>query len=322
MKQLFISCDWGTSSFRIRLVNAATHSVLAEMNSDDGILKTHTAWAQQRAAAESRLGFYRNILSAGISSLQSQVADQLALLPIIVSGMASANIGMKELPYKELPVFVDGTNLLIETIPADQSFVHDILLVSGVRTKNDVMRGEETQLAGALKDSRTEQLVIFPGTHSKHIHIADGLIQNITTYMTGEFLELLSRKSILAGSVEPHTGLTEPANKEAFRQGVEAGRDHSLLHSSFMVRTNALFGSLSKTANYDYLCGLLIGTELKEQASIHLPLTIVADTYKQTAYALAAEILGLEQTGLVNIDEAVRDGHIAIYKSLFSSKKV
>jgi 2-dehydro-3-deoxygalactonokinase len=315
MKQLFLSSDWGTSSFRLRLVNAGAAAVLAELSTDDGVLKTHTEWKQQGSHDETRLGFYRAVLSAGIAKLQSHTGETLDSLPIIVSGMASANIGIKELPYKELPVLVDGTNLLTDRMAADKNFEHDILLVSGVCTTNDVMRGEEIQLAGALQDSHTEQVVIFPGTHSKHVHIAGGQIQKISTYMTGEFFELLSQKSILAGSVEQDRGVAAGSSNEAFCKGVEAGRDHSLLHSGFMVRINQLFGLLSKAENYYYLSGLLIGTEMKELAGNHLPVTIVADRDLRTWYALAAEVLGIQQPALVEANHAIVTGHTAIYKT-------
>jgi 2-dehydro-3-deoxygalactonokinase len=314
MKQLFLGCDWGTSSFRLRLVDAATLYVLAEMATDDGILKTYTTWKQQGWPGDTRLDFYRAVLSAGIGTLQLQVDDELNFLPIIISGMASANIGMKELPYKELPVFTDGTNLFTDTIPATENFTHDIVLVSGVRTENDVIRGEEIQLAGALQHSHTEQLVIFPGTHSKHILVANAQIQTITTYMTGEFFELLSQKSILAGSVEPDAGAADGQGKEAFRKGVEAGRDHSLLHSSFRVRTNQLFGHLSKTENYSWLSGLLIGTEMKELVGRDVPVMIVAGSDMQTRYTLAAEMLGLQQPAFADLNQAILQGHTAIYK--------
>src|SRR5450432_1404958 len=121
--------------------------------------------------------------------------------------MASSTLGMVELPYKELPFLADGSDLRVETIYANGLFHHDVLLISGARTGDDVMRGEETQLVGCALGAgyatqAGEQVFIFPGTHSKHVVVREGRVIAFKTYMTGEFFELLSKKSILAGDVE------------------------------------------------------------------------------------------------------------------------
>jgi hypothetical protein len=65
------------------------------------------------------------------------------------TGMVSSSMGMRELPYRELPLAIDGSALSVERVAARDDFPHALVLVSGVRSHDDVMRGEETQLIGA-----------------------------------------------------------------------------------------------------------------------------------------------------------------------------
>jgi 2-dehydro-3-deoxygalactonokinase len=179
--------------------------------------------------------------------------------------MASSSIGMAELPYHHVPFAIDGSDAKNHFIKADKDFDHDTLLISGVKTNNDVMRGEETQLIGCITSEMNnddEKVFIFPGTHSKHILVKDKKVVDFKTYMTGEFFELLSQKSILRASVKKNNDSS--GELKSFTRGVKNSIGANLLHASFMVRTNDLFHVLKKEENYHYLSGLLIGTELQD----------------------------------------------------------
>src|ERR1700733_4756679 len=252
-----ISCDWGTSSFRLRLINSSDLSILAARSSAQGIVATHALWNAQPAGGQNRLSFYQAILRDAIKSIERELGLSLGGVPLVISGMASSTLGMLELPYKELPFSTDGSDLLTETLSANDLFNHDTILISGARTADDVMRGEETQLVGCElglggTDSGTvgfeqpgsggEEVFIFPGTHSKHVMVREARAVTFKTYMTGEFFELLSKKSILAGDVELEeaAGRREGSgNRTArFEEGVREGAGGNLLHGSFLVRTN------------------------------------------------------------------------------------
>ncbi len=61
----FLSCDWGTSSFRLRLVEASQNAVECSLSTDMGIKKCFEAWHRQNGKRD-RQSFY-------ISYLQSQI---------------------------------------------------------------------------------------------------------------------------------------------------------------------------------------------------------------------------------------------------------
>lgn len=140
-----LCCDWGTSSFRLRWVNGQTQQVLNEVRSNDGIASTFNVW---QAGSEARIAVYQRVLSKHIALLEEQTGRSLANIPIVISGMVSSSVGMAELPYAELPFSVDGCGAMVEQMEQTESFPHDVLLISGVRSEQDVMRGEETQLIG------------------------------------------------------------------------------------------------------------------------------------------------------------------------------
>lgn len=314
----FISCDWGTTSFRMRVVNSSDLSILAARETGQGIAATHTLWAAQPLQGSDRLHFYQTVLLKAIQHIERELDMSLDEVPLVISGMASSSLGMLELPYKEFPFLTNGSDLRVETLGASAGFKHDVLLISGACTRIDVMRGEETQLAGCEagggRDSGNseqggEHIYIFPGTHSKHVLVREGRAVSLKTFMTGEFFELLSTKSILAGDVgEPGAGEWGGDRLSRFEEGVRSGVDNNLLHGSFLVRTNRLLRSMSKEDNYYYLSGLLIGAELKELAGIGVPLTIVGSGLQQEYYKAALRQLGMREVRLQDAGEAVLRG--------------
>ena len=169
--KFFFSCDWGTSTFRLRLVDAENEKVLSEIITGNGIASTYKSWKETGNNEKNKLAFYQSYLFEQIKNITSVINHSFHNTPIIISGMASSNIGMVALPYKSIPYYRNGYDLVIETIDeAEEIDQHKIVLISGVRSESDVMRGEETILAGCNVCSQAgEQLFILPGTHSKHI---------------------------------------------------------------------------------------------------------------------------------------------------------
>lgn len=157
----FISCDWGTSAFRLRLVEAATNIIITEVKTEQGIVATFKLWTTSKMVND-RFSFYRALLSRHIAMLEQQCGYTLDNVTTVISGMASSSIGMIELPYKELPFCTDGTDLLTHVIEPLEDFKHRIVIISGVKSAADVMRGEETILTGCnVEHTDREHLFIF-----------------------------------------------------------------------------------------------------------------------------------------------------------------
>lgn len=320
----FLSCDWGTSSFRLSLVNTENFSVIVSESTDKGILSTYNQWNETRKAdPATRLSYYLDVIKDQVTALENQAGQSMNGIPLLVSGMASSSIGMMPLPYHELPFATDGSEMLQEYIAQTPEFKHDILLISGVCSYDDVMRGEETQLIGLVTGETAvsgDRLYIFPGTHSKHIVVNGKQVVGFKTYMTGEFFDLLSKKSILHAGVEKEDGFQSPGSKSNFEKAVKEGAGSNLLNSCFRVRTNDLFGKLSKKENFHYLSGLLIGAELGEIAQNDtIGIYLCCGTHLKTYYETALQVLGLKEKvhsfSAEDVEKAALKGQYKIYEN-------
>lgn len=303
----FLSCDWGTSSFRLRLIRSDDLKTIAELENDEGIAKTFKSW-QENPDNPDRTAHYTGIIAGHIKQLSQLSGYSLDRIPVMLSGMASSTIGLIDLPYKKLPFQTDGSDLEIRSL--DLNKLNPLIVISGARTDDDVMRGEETKIVGCvafLKNDKQEQLTIIPGTHPKHAVIKDGQVTSFKTFMTGEFFDLLVTRSILSASVEKGGDATDPLNHNSFLKGVRAAQDSELLHASFMVRTNQVLKNISGEQNFYYLSGLLIGSELKGLKP-DVPVYLLGGSTHLTLYASACEILGITVAGSMDADAALIKG--------------
>ena len=276
----FVSCDWGTSNFRLRLVDGG---VTAEVRTDEGTAKL-AAQGGDRAAA------FRSALERGLERLNAAASD-----PVVVSGMASSSIGWKELPYATLPFSLDGRSAVWERI---EDRVH---LISGLRSATDVMRGEETETLGLVatlgRDMPFEAVIVLPGTHSKHLDVNPGGIATFRTFLTGELFDVLARQSVLRHSTDPEA----PFDREAFLEGVEEAQRRPLTSALFRVRTRQVLDRKGAPSNTSFLSGLLIGAELHSLRGTAVPVIVAAGDRLRTSYAAAGEAMGFAE-GLRCVD--------------------
>jgi 2-dehydro-3-deoxygalactonokinase len=266
--------DWGTSSLRAALLDTQG-TVLEERALARGILTV--APGEFPAVFDAACGDW---LRAGASHA-------------IISGMAGSRQGWTEAPYCACPAgFAEVAAQLAWIEPGR------IGIVPGLRCEEagvpDVMRGEETQILGALDLlDDADGLFVLPGTHSKWARVARGRIETFSTFMTGEFYALLRRQSILARTLPESDG---PLDVDAFRRGVQQSlRGSGLLHAAFGVRTLSLFDRLPPDALGSYLSGLVIGEELRAQQWPAGPRSVVLIGARELTarYAIALEALGV-----------------------------
>lgn len=311
----FLSCDWGTSAFRLRLIQTDDLKIAAEVKNDLGIFDTFKSW-QQRGNSSDRAAFYGSIIQSQIKLLSEKLNISLKGIPVILSGMASSSMGLIELPYKDLPFNIDGSDLEVKFVNNSGEF-NPLIIISGASTEDDVMRGEETKIVGCasiLSNNEQEQLLILPGTHPKHVIIKDHQVISFKTFMTGEFFELLSRKSILSGSIERDGDFNDPENRKSFVKAVKASQTTELLHNSFMVRTNQVLKHLPKQQNFYYLSGLLIGTELKALKR-QTPVYLLGGTMHLSLYRLACEVMGINIIRSLDADYSLIRGQQIIFQN-------
>ncbi|MFP4290154.1 MAG: 2-dehydro-3-deoxygalactonokinase [Cyclobacteriaceae bacterium] len=302
----FFSCDWGTSSFRLRLVH--TDDQLTVM---DELREAALGFSLLKLPKEE----YLSLLEQRVEAMRER--NQIKKdFPLILSGMASSSIGIRELPYGSLPVKAEADRLTFEKIPG---VAFPLYLVSGLRTLDDVMRGEEVQILGCLQQFAQLQensIIILPGTHSKHAKIRDQVLTSFHTYMSGELFSLLSSGGTLRHSL---TEVNDQHDDTAFLEGVEASAGH-LLNRLFSVRTRHLLDKKSVASNASFLSGLLIGSELRALLPDRkVPLVLCADMPLADLYKKAIRCIGFNDTHQISAEKATLLGHFALLKKIYSS---
>lgn len=286
------------------------------MKSDEGIKKVYNRWIAYDGPL-SRTDFYLNFLQEKIAELEKQSQNNFSRLPLLTSGMASSSIGIKELPYRPLPLALDNPKLNVETFEASSRFFHELHLVSGIRSSEDVMRGEETQLLGlsSILDI-SNGCFLLTGTHSKHVFIKDGVLIAFKTYMTGELFDLIASLSILSDSISVQDKNIPGPD---FEKGVAVSQDKNILHSLFTIRVRDLLRDTEKTDNFAYLSGLLIGHELKDIATDPpKKLILWGNAALQTYYSTALDLLGLNylQPDIESTKDITSAGHRIILNQI------
>ncbi len=237
----WIAADWGTSNLRVWAMGA--EGPLAEAVSEDGMGKL------------DRAGFEPALLR-----LIDPWLGPGRVTPVIACGMVGARQGWQEAPYRSTPCAPVASGELSAVAVTDPRLTFQI--VPGLKQDKpaDVMRGEETQIAGALLlMPQFDGVLCLPGTHAKWARISAGEVVGFQSCMTGELFALLSGQSVLR-----HGMAGDGWDEAAFDGGVAEGVAHAdrLSARLFSLRAEGLIAGLSPDAARSRLSGLLIGAEL------------------------------------------------------------
>ncbi len=236
----WIAADWGTSNLRAWAMSAEG-AVLAEAAGDAG-------------AGNLKPDDFEPALLALIDPWLGDGPT-----PVIACGMVGSRQGWIEAGYLAVPTAPRGDRLATAPARDPRLRVH---ILAGVSQTNpaDVMRGEETQIAGLLVARPAfDGVVCLPGTHSKWVHVTEGEIFHFASYMTGELFALLAERSILRHSVAP-SGEDEATFLSALDDAYS--RPERIVARLFTLRAEGLLAAADPVAARARLSGYLIGLEL------------------------------------------------------------
>ncbi|MBP1844838.1 2-dehydro-3-deoxygalactonokinase [Rhizobium petrolearium] len=271
---MYIAIEWTSAAFRALLLNDKT--VLGEKKSARGTTRVTNDTFE--------------------AALREELGDWLEKTEMILfSGMITSRNGWIESPFAPVPA---GPADL-----ADQAVTHHVeglpplVFLPGIAQTTplpDVMRGEEMSLFGLTE---TEGLFVLPGPHAKWVTMEGGHISAITTYMSGEILDLLKKDSLVSRLI-PATYEERP---DAFRRGVLTACEQGVLPGRilariFSARSLVLFDELGPEEIADYLAGLMIGAEIAEALGEGKSgkISIVGHTPLAGRYKTALELFGAE----------------------------
>ncbi len=243
----WIAADWGTSRLRVWAMSESG-AILAMRETAEGM------------GGLASSDFEDRLLKAADGWLAS---GKVTL--VVVCGMAGAREGWADAGYRPVPVRVAEGALSVQAPAHDPRL--DVRILSGVSQAHpaDVMRGEETQIAGLLQEKpEFDGLVILPGTHTKWALIGEGAVQSFSTCMTGEIFHLLSTQSILRHSVDSSDGWDWPQFDRAFDLAL---RDPAGVTSRlFSLRAESLLRGFNPSIMRARLSAELIAVEIASQS--------------------------------------------------------
>lgn len=282
-----VGIDWGTTHRRAYRLDA-DGALVDERSDDQGLLAVAGRCAD---------------------AFEAVLAGWPGHLPVVMSGMVGAASGWQEVPYVSADVPL--ADLPRHLVPLrDAPAGRRAWLVPGLRHDGpdgrvEVMRGEETQLLGALALAGGDGCFVFPGTHSKWVQVAGGRVTGWRTYMTGELFALLGRQGTLAALVG------DDDHPPAFVDGLRAAADGPLSHTLFGCRARVVAGRMPASHARSWLSGLLIGAEWHDRPAPTAAVVLVASDALAGPHRVAAAQHGVDVRVL-----APRDVHLAALRVL------
>ena len=229
---------------RVWLLDAAGE-VLAERRSDEGLL------------AVPREGFAA-VLEGHLGAMGAQ-----RRLPVIICGMAGSRQGWIEAPYVATPARLDAILAGAVAVPGTR---RDIRIVPGLAQREqrtpDVMRGEETQLAGIAACTAPTS-----GLHARHAFE----MGRASRMASSRASHLADRRAVFGAvdAVDPAPfARRQPGEGFARQSGLPALARRRLAHAGdigsrlFRIRAATLLQDLQPDDAAAALSGLLIGAEI------------------------------------------------------------
>ncbi len=191
---------------------------------------------------------------------------------IALSGMIGSETGLACVPHIVAPAGTEELRAAVSVRRMPEISPLPFAFIPGVKTFSDpanapleamdVMRGEETELAGILSRFGTGRRVtaVMPGSHLKIVDIDErGRICAFRTSLSGELSRAAAENTILRqslGEVFPRV-----ADGEYLRRGFDYACEHGVNEALFKVRIQANF---VRAASPEQLYAFLMGAVLRD----------------------------------------------------------
>ncbi|NBN77584.1 2-keto-3-deoxy-galactonokinase [Microvirga tunisiensis] len=271
----WIAVDWGT-----------THLRAWAMRGDEPVA---------RAASDAGMSSLdRDGFEPALLALVTRWLGTGRVTPVIACGMVGSRQGWVEAPYMAVPCGPLNADHMVRGTTLDPRIA--LWVVPGLKqdAPADVMRGEETQIAGLLAgDPRFSGLACLPGTHTKWVTVRGGEVQSFSTFMTGELYGLIAGHSVLRHGLGGQDAWDHAAFAEAVAEALH--QPAGLAGDLFRLRAEGLLHGMGAAVARARLSGLLIGNELAALGERRVgPVRLIGASSLNRLYAAALAIAGCE----------------------------
>ena len=264
----YIVIDCGTTNTRMSLIK------------DGDIIET----------IKMNVGARKNIEDCGLlqNALKQEIACMLKkyglkssdIKSILASGMITSEYGLCALAHINAPAGLAELRANLAERKIEEISDIPFIFARGVRLqgesleKTDMMRGEETELMGIMREGDGECIYILPGSHSKLIVTDEnGRIIDFKTMLTGEMIEALSQGTILKDAVDLSA---DKISMEYLIKGYDYCAVNGLNESLFKVRVLKTVFYAETAQVYSFFLGAILWGEINKIISMPQNKVIIA----------------------------------------------
>lgn len=298
MNELFAIVDMGTTNTRLTLADSSG-SIRSSVKGKFGV--------KDSAATGSR-----EILVKGLNRLTEDISQETGISLgqikyMICSGMITSEIGLIDIPHRIAPVGVDDLAVHAQELSIPEILPSPIIFIPGIKNRvenpsvdtleeMDFMRGEETQVFGAIELYGIEVPVtfIFLSSHTKLVDVDENsrVTRSFTT-LSGQIFNAFRFQTFLASSI-PEKNPTY-IHQESLFQGVKAGQRNGILRASLMIRFMDTLIQSSPEERFAFLEGIIIESDIKAIKNsypyMRRRVVILGDRLRSEAYIVAFRAL-------------------------------
>jgi 2-dehydro-3-deoxygalactonokinase len=266
MGKYFAIVDMGTTNTRLTFVNTLGE-VYDCVKGEFGV--------KDRAVMGKR-----EILIKGLKQLLIEAVENKGMLlsqieRMLCSGMITSEIGLIDIPHRIAPVGVDELAAHAQEVSMPEILPAPIIFIPGVKNRvdppsadsigeMDFMRGEETQVFGAIELYEVEVPVtfVFLSSHTKLVDVDEKhhITRSFTT-LSGQIFNAFRFQTLLASSI-PEKDPTSVHEESLFR-GIRAGLRDGILRAALMVRFMDTLIPTAPEERFSFLEGIIIASDIQ-----------------------------------------------------------
>lgn len=303
----YITIDTGTTNTRISLIEG--HKIIYTLKYKVGV-----------GDVKNDPDILKNTIKSGIKEI-SKENDGIEC--IIACGMITSELGLCNLEHIFVPCGIKEIANGLHNTKIPEICELPFVFVRGVKTmgenfeSTDVMRGEETELAGLGEDFEADCLYVLPGSHSKLIYTDDkGRISHFSTELTGELMSAVASNTILNQSID--LSVDVEVDKEYLEKGYLYAKEKGVSAAFFKVRIlNNIFGC-TKPQLYGFFKGAALCSEIENIIKSGAAKVIIAGK-SQLREPMVYLLNELSQKEIISISDCVSNnatafGMVKIYE--------
>ena len=260
-----IAIDSGTTNCRVKFIEGST--VRCEKKGNVGI-KDVAATGSVKVLVDT----IRELITKGLFELNLETKD---IDYVVGSGMITSNLGLMEIPHLLAPADYKTFGDNLKELHFDWLEERPFFLVPGMKNieakhieeleQIDVMRGEEAEAFGAIRDKKLgkKNLLILPGSHTKYVEVdRDGALTSCATTMLGELLSALQESTILKDTIPQ--GLVESIDEKYINIGAAYHAKYGLSRAAFATRLLQIQLTTTPNARANFIAGALVADDLND----------------------------------------------------------